>query len=104
VRLDDGNGRVARVMMNAELIAGAQARIIVPTVFRDDYLDGLRMLSRQDRPGVLIQALRLAPRSQSRSAARSLRRRQRRSRSRYRPGSRPFIQWKVNLASDAALA
>jgi hypothetical protein len=65
VRLDDGTGRVARVMMNAELIAGAQARIIVPTVFRDDYLDGLRMLSRQDRPGVLIQALRLAPRSQS---------------------------------------
>ncbi|MDP9115832.1 MAG: Fic family protein [Actinomycetota bacterium] len=57
---DDGNGRVARVMMNAELVAGAQGRIIVPTVFRDDYLDGLRMFSRQDRPGVLIRALRYA--------------------------------------------
>jgi hypothetical protein len=57
---DDGNGRVARVMMNAELVAGAQIRIIVPTVFRDDYLDGLRMLSRQDQPGVLIKALRYA--------------------------------------------
>jgi DNA-binding transcriptional regulator/RsmH inhibitor MraZ len=57
---DDGNGRVARVMMNAELVAGAQARIVVPTVFRDDYLDGLRMLTRQDQPGVLIKALRYA--------------------------------------------
>lgn len=55
---DDGNGRVARVMMNAELVAGAQMRIVVPTVFRDDYLDGLRMLSRQDQPGVLIKAMR----------------------------------------------
>jgi fido (protein-threonine AMPylation protein) len=55
---DDGNGRTARVMMNAELVAGAQARIIVPTVFREDYLDGLRMLTRQDRPGVLIKAMR----------------------------------------------
>jgi len=57
---DDGNGRVARVMMNAELVAGAQARVIVPTVFRDDYLDGLRMLSRQDQPGVLIKVMRYA--------------------------------------------
>ncbi|MGH3263799.1 MAG: Fic family protein, partial [Trebonia sp.] len=54
----DGNGRVARVMMNAELVTGGQSRIIVPTVFRDDYLDGLRMLSRQDEPRVLIKALR----------------------------------------------
>ncbi|HEX3815122.1 MAG TPA: Fic family protein [Mycobacteriales bacterium] len=57
---DDGNGRAARVMMNVELVAGAQARIIVPTVFRDDYLDGLRVLTRQDRAGVLIKALRYA--------------------------------------------
>ncbi|MGI8679191.1 MAG: Fic family protein [Jatrophihabitans sp.] len=57
---DDGNGRVARVMMNAALVSGGQARIVVPTVFRDDYLDGLRMLTRQDQPGVLIKALRYA--------------------------------------------
>lgn len=55
---DDGNGRVARVMMNAELVTGRQCRIIVPTVFRDDYLDGLRMLTRQDEPRVLIKAMR----------------------------------------------
>lgn len=55
---DDGNGRLARVMMNAELVAAGQSRIIVPTVFRDDYLDALRRLSRQDDPSVLIKALR----------------------------------------------
>jgi len=57
---DDGNGRTARVMMNAELQAGGQSRIVVPTVFRTDYLDGLRMLSRQDEPSVLIKAMRYA--------------------------------------------
>lgn len=55
---DDGNDRLARVMMNTELVAGAQSRIIVPTVFRDDYLGGLRLLTRQDDPSVLIKALR----------------------------------------------
>ncbi len=55
---DDGNGRLARVMMNAELVAGMQSRIIVTTVFRDDYLGGLRRMTRQDDPSVLIKALR----------------------------------------------
>jgi Fic/DOC family len=54
---DDGNGRLARITMNTELVAGAQSRIIVPTVFRDDYLGALRRLTRQDDPGVLIKAL-----------------------------------------------
>ena len=34
----DGNGRRARIMMNAELVAEGQARIIIPTIFRDNYL------------------------------------------------------------------
>ena len=57
---DDGNGRVARVMMNAELVAAGQARIIIPIVYRDYYLGGLRRLTRQDDPSVLIKALRYA--------------------------------------------
>lgn len=57
---DDGNGRVARAMMASELEAGAQSRIIIPTVLRDDYVDGLRLLSRHDEPGVLIKAMRYA--------------------------------------------
>lgn len=56
---DDGNGRVCRIMMNSELHVGRQSRIIVPTSFRNDYLDGLRLLSRQDDPSVLIKSMRL---------------------------------------------
>ncbi len=54
----DGNGRIARVMMNAELVAGRQSKIIVPTGFRSDYLSALRRLSRDDDPSVYIKALR----------------------------------------------
>ncbi|HLJ99675.1 MAG TPA: Fic family protein [Streptosporangiaceae bacterium] len=57
---DDGNGRVARVMMNAELASGRQSRIIIPTVFRDDYLGGLRLMTRHSDPSALIKALRYA--------------------------------------------
>ena len=46
----DGNGRIARAFMNAELVAAGERRVIVPTVYRDDYLGGLRALSRQDHP------------------------------------------------------
>jgi fido (protein-threonine AMPylation protein) len=55
---DDGNGRVARVMMNAELVGGRQSRIIIPTVFRDDYLGGLRRLTREGDTSVLIKSQR----------------------------------------------
>jgi hypothetical protein len=48
------------MMMNAELVAGMQSRIIIPTVFRDDYLGGLRLMTRQGEPSVLIKALRYA--------------------------------------------
>lgn len=47
---NDGNGRMARVMMNAELVKADQSRIIVPTVFREDYILSLRKLSRRKDP------------------------------------------------------
>lgn len=53
----DGNGRIARVMMNAELTKAAQSKIIIPTVFRDDYLGALRKLSRQREPDAYIRML-----------------------------------------------
>lgn len=53
----DGNGRISRLMMNAELVAVGQSTIIIPTVFRDDYLQALRALSRRNRPGPFIQAM-----------------------------------------------
>ena len=56
----DGNGRIARVMMNAELVKTNQTRIIIPTVYRDDYLEALRKLSRNDDPAVYIRMLQRA--------------------------------------------
>lgn len=53
----DGNGRVARLMMNAELARAGLSRIIVPTVYRDDYLLALRALSRSNNPAPLIRAM-----------------------------------------------
>ena len=53
----DGNGRTSRIMMNAELVSVGQSTIIIPTVFRDDYLPALRALSRRNRPAPLIQSL-----------------------------------------------
>ena len=58
----DGNGRLARIMMNAELVAGAEERIVVPTVFRSNYLAALRALSRTGRPDPLIRVLDYAQR------------------------------------------
>ncbi len=40
-------GRIARVMLNAELVHGKRSRIIIPTVYREDYLLALRALTRQ---------------------------------------------------------
>lgn len=46
----DGNGRIARIMMNAELDNAQESRIIIPTVYREDYLLALRKFSRQGDP------------------------------------------------------
>ncbi|HHT0594928.1 TPA: Fic family protein [Legionella anisa] len=43
---DDGNGRLSRIMMNAELVSQSQYKIIIPNVHRDNYLNGLRLASR----------------------------------------------------------
>lgn len=43
----DGNGRVARIMMNAELMHKGHSKIMIPTVYRDDYMGALRRLTRQ---------------------------------------------------------
>jgi hypothetical protein len=53
----DGNGRVARALANAELTAAGQQRLIIPIVFRDDYLQALRAMSRLPVPTPLIRVL-----------------------------------------------
>lgn len=57
---DDGNGRMARIMMNAELVYSGESKILIPTVFRDDYLLTLRKLSRQGDSGPYIEMLEKA--------------------------------------------
>jgi len=53
----DGNGRIARIMMNAELVAERLSTIIIPTVYREDYLTTLRALTRRHRAKPLVDAL-----------------------------------------------
>lgn len=56
----DGNGRIARVFMNAELTAASQSKILIPTVYREDYLLALRRLSRQQDADPYIRMLQKA--------------------------------------------
>ena len=54
---DDGNGRWARAVMNAEYVAGDEQRAVIPTISRNDYLRALRRLSRQDHPDLFVTYL-----------------------------------------------
>jgi hypothetical protein len=54
---DDGNGRLARAVMNAEYVFGDEQRAVIPTISRNDYLRALRRLSRQDHPDLLVTYL-----------------------------------------------
>ena len=54
---DDGNGRISRIMMNAELTHANESKIIIPAVFRTDYLGALRRLTRQNDPTALLHAM-----------------------------------------------
>lgn len=54
---NDGNGRLSRSMMNAELISANLSRIIVPTGGRDFYIKGLKNLSGNQGPDLLIKTM-----------------------------------------------
>jgi len=56
----DGNGRLARIMLNAELSAAKQTKIIIPTVYREDYLGALLRLTRNSDPKVYTRMLERA--------------------------------------------
>lgn len=53
----DGNGRIARVMMNIELTAAGLSKIIIPTVYREDYLGVLKKLTKQGAGEAYIRML-----------------------------------------------
>jgi hypothetical protein len=58
----DGNGRTARIMMNSELVTSNEERIVIPTVYRANYLSALKALSQSKRPEPLIRMLDYAQR------------------------------------------
>jgi Fic family protein len=58
----DGNGRIARIFANAELVAGGEARIIIPTVFRTNYLAALKAATHTGHFTGLVAALSYARR------------------------------------------
>jgi len=56
----DGNGRTARLALNCFLTSQKLSRIIIPTVYREDYWLPLKALTHNDRPGPLIESMRRA--------------------------------------------
>jgi hypothetical protein len=58
----DGNGRIARIMTNAELVAAGEERILIPTVYRANYLGALKALSQTQNPVPLVRVLDFAQR------------------------------------------
>lgn len=58
----DGNGRISRIAMNAELQGSGLARIIIPTGFRNDYLDGLRAVTSGNGVHTFVSVMKWAQR------------------------------------------
>jgi hypothetical protein len=58
----DGNGRTARLAMNLFLSEARLARIIIPTVYRDDYISALKAMSINSLPTPLVRMLGRAAR------------------------------------------
>lgn len=60
----DGNGRTCRIILNRELLSAGYSSIIIPTVYREDYILALRALSRKGRPSpvtrMFLRALRFS--------------------------------------------
>ena len=53
----DGNGRISRIMGNAELFKTGLSRIIVPTVFREDYIGSLKRFTNKKDPDAFIRVM-----------------------------------------------
>ena len=56
----DGNGRAARIMMNAELVAADEQKIIIPTIYRSNYLSSLKAITHSGLADPLIRTLDFA--------------------------------------------
>lgn len=56
----DGNGRVARTLMNAELSNAGECRILIPNVWRNEYFTAVRQLSRERNVRLYVRTLAFA--------------------------------------------
>lgn len=53
----DGNGRIARILMNSEFTAAREQRIMVPIAARHDYLNALRGLTHNANTGSYVRVM-----------------------------------------------
>ncbi|MEO1023596.1 MAG: Fic family protein [Bacteroidota bacterium] len=56
----EGNGRAARIMMNAELVAAQEQKIIIPTIYRSNYLSALKALTQNHVANPIVRTLDFA--------------------------------------------
>ncbi len=56
----DGNGRASRIMMNAELVTKEEYPIIIPTIYRNNYLSALKAISQNAITDPIIRTLDFA--------------------------------------------
>ena len=54
---EDGNGRLSRLVMNAELSRFGLQRIIIPTLYHPQYVDCARSLTRNNSPENFVRSL-----------------------------------------------
>lgn len=54
---EDGNGRLSRLIMNAELSRVGHCRVIIPTLFHPQFVDCLRVLTQGQQTEPLIKAI-----------------------------------------------
>ena len=56
----DGNGRLSRIVMNREFYRANEVPIVIPTVYRLDYLGGVKKLTRTSDADTYIRMMRRA--------------------------------------------
>lgn len=56
---DDGNGRISRLLMNAELSRMGLCRVIIPTLFHLQYVDCAKQLTHNNDPVGYVKAIAL---------------------------------------------
>ena len=56
---EDGNGRISRLMMNAELSRVGLCRVIIPTLFHLQYVDCAKQLTRYNDPAGYVKTIAL---------------------------------------------